>query len=127
MASVDVAVRRTEPAIVSPAIQERAPEPLAPVAAMRAATLSTLDGDVITHGIAELRGTSDAWSATLGHLDRPGILVSAYFARGVRDVLLSLNDGRRARARLTGTSFGDAGERTCELTGTEPMAHAAAA
>jgi hypothetical protein len=127
MASADVAVRRIEPAIVSPAIEERAPEAPPPVAAMRAATLSTLDGSVITHGIAELRGTSDAWSATLGHLDRPGILVSAYFAHGIRDVVLSLNDGRRARARVIGTSFATAGERTCELAGVEPLAHAAAA
>jgi len=111
---------------VTPAIQKRAPEPL-PVAVMRAATLSTLDGDVITHGIAELRGTAEAWSATLGHLDRPGILVSAYFGRGLRDVVLSLNDGRRARARVIGTSFAGAGERTCDLAGIEPMSHAAAA
>lgn len=127
MASADVAVRRVEPAIVSPAIQERIPEPPPPVAAMRAATLSALDGEIITHGIAELRGTSDDWTATLGHLDRPGILVDAYFTRRVREVVLSLNDGRRARARLTGTSFAAAGERTCDLLGSEPLAHAAAA
>ena len=126
MGNADVAARRTEPAIVTPAIQKRAPEP-APVAVMRAATLTTLDGDVITHGIAELRGTADAWSATLGHLDRPGILVSAYFSRGLRDVVLSLNDGRSARARVTGTSFAAAGERTCDVAGIEALTHAAAA
>jgi hypothetical protein len=111
---------------VTPAVQKRAPEPAA-AAVMRAATLSTLEGDVITHGIAELHGTADAWSATLGHLDRPGILVGAYFSQGLRDVVLSLNDGRRARARVTGTSFATAGERTCALAGVEPLQHVAAA
>ena len=52
-----------------------------PVAALRAATLSTLDGDVITHGVAELRGTADAWTATMANLDQPGAVAIAYFAQ----------------------------------------------
>ncbi len=134
MAPAEVAVRSISPTIVnpaptivSPAIEERTPDPLPAVAAMRAATISTLAGAVITHGIAELRGTAEAWTATVGHLDRPGVMASAYFAGGLREVALSLNDGRGARARVIGTSFVAGSERICELRGLEPLSHAAAA
>ncbi len=125
--AAEAAIRRVEPAIVLPAIDERLPEPLLPVAALRAATMSTLDGDVITHGVAELRGTADAWAATMAHLDQPGAVAIAYFAKRIREVIFSLNDGRSARARLSGTSFAAASERVCELQGLEPLAHFAAA
>jgi hypothetical protein len=108
-------------ASIDPAIEERLPEPPRPVAAMRAATISTLDGTVITHGVAELSGTSDDWMATVGHLDQPGQVATAFFAHYVREVVLSLNDGRGARARLVGTSFSPGAERTCDLRGLEPL------
>jgi hypothetical protein len=125
--AAEAAVRRAEPAIVQPAIDDRVPEPLLPVAALRAATLSTLDGDVITHGVAELRGTAEAWTATMANLDQPGAVAIAYFAQRIREVIFSLNDGRSARARLSGTSFAAASQRVCELQGLEPLTHIAAA
>jgi hypothetical protein len=117
----DEIIRRADPLV-----EAQPPEPLRPVAAMRTATISTLDGTVITHGVAELRGTSEAWNATVGHLDQPGHVAAAYFAHHVREVVLSLNDGRGARARLVGTSFEPGAERTCELRGLEPLARSAA-
>ena len=86
------------------------------------ATISTLDGRYITGGIADFRGTPGAWSATLRHLDRPGLVASLYFADGVRDVMVRLEDGRRARARITGTSFIASAQRVCSLTGAEALA-----
>ena len=127
MAPADVAVRTIAPTIELPAIDERAPATPPPVAAMRAATISTLAGEVITHGVAELGGTADAWTATVGHLDRPGAMANAYFAGGLREVMLSLNDGRGARARVVATSFIAATERICQLRGLEPLARVAAA
>ena len=127
MAPSELAVRTIAPTIDLPAIDERAPAALPPVAAMRAATISTLAGVVITHGVAELSGTADAWTATVGHLDRPGAMANAYFAGGLREILLSLNDGRGARARVVGTRFVAASERICQLRGLEPLSHAAAA
>ncbi|HEX5479615.1 MAG TPA: hypothetical protein VFY79_07835 [Dehalococcoidia bacterium] len=127
MAPAKAALRRDDLAIVLPAIDDREPEPLRPVAALRAATISTTDGDVISHGVAELRGTAVAWSATMTRLDQPGAVAIAYFAEGVRSVVLSLNDGRGGRARLIGTRFAAGSERVCELEGLEPLAHITAA
>lgn len=127
MAASATALKETTIVRVDPAIDERPPEPLSPVGAMRAATISTLDGIVITHGVAELRGTSEAWTATVGSLDQPGHVATAYFARHIREVVLSLNDGRGARATLAGTSFTPGAERVCELLGLEPLAHISAA
>lgn len=87
----------------------------------QAATLSTLDGRYITGGIAEFTGTPLQWGATLRHLDRPGVVASMYFAEGVRDVIVKLEDGRQGRARLTGTSFIASTQRVCQLTGTERL------
>jgi hypothetical protein len=123
----EATVRRAESDIVQPAINERAPDPFLPVAALRAATMSTLDGDVITHGVAELRGTADAWAATMTCLDQPGAVAIAYFAQRIREVIFSLNDGRSARARLSGTSFADGSQRVCDLQGLEPLTHIATA
>ena len=127
MAAPAVALKETTIALIDPAIEERLPEPVRPVAAMRTATISTLDGTVITHGVAELSGTSDAWTAVFGHLDQPGHIATAYFAHHIREVVLSLNDGRGARARLVGTSFSPEAERTCHLEGLEPLSHVDAA
>ena len=125
--AAEAVIRRVEPAIVLPAIDDRIPELLPPVAALRAATMSTLDGDVITHGVAELRGTADAWAATMAHLYQPGAVAIAYFAQRIREVIFSLNDGRAARALLSGTSFATESQRVCELQGLEPLTHIAAA
>ena len=110
-----------------PATNDRPPDPLPLVGALRAATISTIDGEVLTHGVAELRGTADDWSATVARLDQPGVMASAYFTRGIREIMLSLNDGRGARARLIGTTFAASSERVCELRGLEPLGHIAAA
>ena len=82
-------------------------------------TIWTMDGRFVTGGIAEIDGGGVSWSATLGRLDRPGHVASMYFAGGVREVLLRLDDGRSARARITGTSFIAASERVCQLAGLE--------
>lgn len=127
MPVTESALRTNEPAIVQPAIDHRPPATEQPVGALRAATLSTLDGVVITHGIAELRGTAQQWSATLRQLDRPGVMATAYFGAGIREAVLALNDGRRARAHIAATSFVAGSERVCELAGREPLSHIAAA
>jgi len=85
------------------------------------ATISTSDGRFMTGGMARLDGAGPKWRATLSQLDRPGHVASMYFASGVREVLLRLEDGRSARARITGTSFIAASERICELAGLEPL------
>ncbi len=84
-------------------------------------TIWTMDGRFVTGGMAEIDGTAMSWSATLGRLDRPGHVASMYFAGGVREVLLRLDDGRSARARITGTSFIAASERVCQLAGLEQL------
>jgi hypothetical protein len=85
------------------------------------ATISTADGRFMTGGLARLDGGATKWRATLSQLDRPGHVASMYFSAGVREVLLRLEDGRSARARITGTSFIAASERICELAGIEPL------
>ncbi len=86
-----------------------------------AATISTADGRFVTGGIATIDGGSDAWTAVLRHLDRPGIVATLYFSEGTRDVILRLEDGRRARARIASTSFTAGSQRICELTGLDPL------
>ena len=87
----------------------------------QAATLSTFDGRYVTGGIVEFDGTPREWSATLRDLDRAGSVASLFFAEGVRDVIVRLEDGRRARGRLTGTTFASA-QRACTIVGTETFA-----
>ncbi len=96
------------------------PAPAKTENAQRAA-LTTSDGRPITNGTIELLRTATTWSATLRNMDRPGVVASAYFADGVRDVEVSFEDGRRCRARITGTSFIATSERVCFLTGIEPI------
>ncbi len=85
------------------------------------ATISTADGRFMTGGLALITGAGPKWRATIAQLDRPGHVAGMYFAGGVREVLLRLEDGRSARARITGTSFIAASERVCDLAGLEPL------
>jgi hypothetical protein len=49
-----------------------------------------------------------------------------FFAERARDIVLRLDDGRHARARIAGTSFLAASERVCDLTGIEALTAAPA-
>jgi hypothetical protein len=86
-----------------------------------AATISTTDGQLITAGTLEFTFSAEGWSGRMRHLDRPGQVATMYFAEGVRDVIVELEDGRRSRARITGTSFIAALQRICDLTGLAPL------
>lgn len=85
------------------------------------ATLATLDGRRITGGIAMVSGTAADWCATVSHLDRPGCVAAMYFGEGVRYVVLDLQDGRHARARIASTAFVSGAERVCEIVGIERL------
>lgn len=99
-----------------------APAPRLPVTrGPQYSTIWTTDGRFVTGGMAEIDGAGISWRATLGRLDRPGHVASMYFAGGVREVLMRLDDGRSARARITGTSFIAASERVCHLAGLEQL------
>lgn len=87
----------------------------------QAATLSTCDGRFVTGAVAEFEGSPRDWSARLGELDRPGNVASLFFAEGVRDVIVRLEDGRRARGRLIGTTFLASAQRVCTVAGSEPF------
>jgi hypothetical protein len=98
--------------------------PLAPAPrlARLGAAVEALDGRVLTRGIAHVTESPGRWTARLTQLDRPGVIASMYFAEKARDIVLRLDDGRHARARLASTSFIAASERVCDLTGIEPLA-----
>ena len=83
------------------------------------ATIASLDGRIISGGTIDFTGTPSAWSGTLRNLDRPGQVATGFFADGVRDVIVTLRDGRRGRARITGTSFVASSQRICHLEGIE--------
>jgi hypothetical protein len=102
---------------IAPAQEPRGPIVHAP----QYATISTADGRYVTGGMATFAAAGAGWRATLVQLDRPGHVASMYFAGGVREVLLRLDDGRSARARITGTSFIASAERVCELSGLEQL------
>lgn len=87
-----------------------------------AAWVFTPDGRLVTGGAATLRQTGEDWRATLAKLDRPGMVATLFFAEGLREVSLQLEDGRAARARITSTTFLASAERVCELAGLEPLA-----
>jgi hypothetical protein len=91
-------------------------------ASLQAATVATASGELITGAVARISQDGARWTATLSDLDQPGLVASMYFSAGLREVTLRLADGRRARARITGTSFGASSSRTCELVGIEPLA-----
>ena len=81
------------------------------------AALYTIGAEPIATGTAEIRHAPEGWTATVSKLDRPGAIAKAYFTDGVRKVFVHLPDGRRALARITGTSFTPARDRICELRG----------
>lgn len=93
------------------------------VASAIPATVATVDGRRISGGLLEMGGAAAAdgsWTAVLRHLDQPGALATVYFAEGVREVRVTLEDGRSARARVRRTLFAGR-ERTCELSGIAPL------
>jgi hypothetical protein len=114
-----------EPAAVAPVV---APEPKAfepkgfKGELVRVASIYTLEGRLVTSGVATLTGTSSEWTATLAKLDRPGMVAALFFSEGLREVRLRLDDGRSARARITGTTFVASAERVCDLASLEPLA-----
>ena len=93
-----------------------------PVTTDAPAMLIAAGGEALSARLIEIGANGPAWTATLTRFDRPGLVASLYYGRGVRDVTLVLDDGRQARARITGTMFVTGGERICQLTGLEPFA-----
>jgi len=91
-------------------------------ASLQAAVMATASGELITGAVARVTQDAARWTATLSDLDQPGLVASMYFSAGLREVRLRLADGRRARARITSTSFSASASRTCELVGLEPLA-----
>ena len=85
------------------------------------AVLEALDGRALTRGTADIVESGAMWTARLTQLDRPGVIASVFFAERARDVVLRLDDGRSAPARISSTSFIAASERVCDLTGIEPF------
>jgi hypothetical protein len=85
------------------------------------ATLEALDGRVLTRGVAEVVESGGRWTARMTQLDRPGVVASMFFAERARDIVLRLDDGRHARARIASTTFLAASERVCDLTGIEAL------
>ncbi|MEX0751008.1 MAG: hypothetical protein WD359_09395 [Dehalococcoidia bacterium] len=82
-----------------------------------AATISTTDGHHISGGVIEITQRRDGWWGSVRHLDRPGVVASMYFADGVREVLVTLEDGRHGIARITSTSFIAGAQRVCDVIG----------
>ncbi len=85
------------------------------------AVVEALDGRVLTRGVADIVESPAPWAARLTQLDRPGAIASTFFAERARDIVLRLDDGRCARARIASTSFIAASERVCDLAGIEPL------
>src|ERR1700682_885028 len=81
------------------------------------ASVETPNGRMLTRGLAEIAETGGRWTARVTQLDRPGVIASMFFAERARDVILRMDDGRHARARIAGTSFIAASERVCDLDG----------
>jgi hypothetical protein len=98
---------------------DRLPARIAAALVPQPAHIATLDGQTVTAGTIEFSGTPAAWSATLRNLDRPGQIATRFFAEGLRDVIVVLQDGRRGRARITGTTFLASAQRVCTLNGVE--------
>lgn len=99
-----------------------APDTAPPSQTRLGAAVEALDGRELTRGSAEVAGSEGQWTARLTQLDKPGAIASMFFAERARVVVLRLDDGRHARARLAGTSFIAASERVCQLAGLEPLA-----
>jgi hypothetical protein len=86
-----------------------------------AAAIATLDGVFITAGLASITSSAEGWTAILTRLDHPGGVASMFFARGMREVRLRLEDGREAHARIAATAFTAGNERECRLIGLNPL------
>ena len=86
------------------------------------AVVEALDGRALTRGTADIIERATGWTARLAQLDRPGVVASLFFAERARDVVLRLDDGRAARARISSTSFVATSERVCDLVGVESLA-----
>jgi len=82
-----------------------------------AATICTGDGRYITAGIIDVRHGERGWSGRMRHMEQAGLVASLYFAEGIREVVVRLEDGRRARARITSTNFVAESQRICDLEG----------
>ncbi len=106
--------------VPSPAVADGAFEAASAVGV--AAAIATTEGEYIASGLIEITGDGVDWRARLSRLDQPGAVVAAYFSKGIRDVILRLEDGREGRARIAGTSFIAGCERICDLTALEPLA-----
>jgi hypothetical protein len=87
-----------------------------------AATVTTIDGEFITAGLADIITTAADWTVRLSRLDRPGVIASMFFGEHLRDVLIRLEDGREGRARIARTTFVAGQERQCRLIGLTPLA-----
>lgn len=96
--------------------------PAHPCNARLGAAVEALDGRVLTRCVAELREAPGRWTGRLTQLDRPGVIASMFFAERARNIVLRLDDGRHAQARIASTSFIASSERVCDVAGTEPLA-----
>jgi hypothetical protein len=103
-----VLARDTQPAPAYVFTSIAAPE--SPTALIPGVML-TIDGRPITGGTIELREAGGRWSGVLRRPDRAGAAATLYFGQGLREVVVRLQDGRHAGARITGSSFAGYGER----------------
>lgn len=86
------------------------------------AAVEALDGRVLTRCVVELLEAPGRWTGRLTQLDRPGVIASMFFAERARNIVLRLDDGRHAQARIASTSFIASSERVCDVAGVEPLA-----
>ena len=86
------------------------------------AAVEALDGRVLTRCLVELLEAPGRWTGRLTQLDRPGVIASMFFAERARNIVLRLDDGRHAQARIASTSFIASSERVCNVAGVEPLA-----
>ena len=87
--------------------------PSAPAAITRV-MVSADDGRFLTEAALATESHEDGRHNRLVALARPGILASVYFGEGLRRIVIALPDGRRASARISGSTFA-AGERAYVL------------
>jgi hypothetical protein len=99
-----------------------APYPARPGKARLGAAVEALDGRVLTRCVVKLLEAPGRWTARLTQLDRPGVIASMFFAERARNIVLRLDDGRHAQARIASTSFIASSERVCDVAGVEPLA-----
>ena len=85
------------------------------------ARLAAPDGTSVVAGLIDVVLDATGFHATLARFDRPGVFASMFFAQGVRDVELTMADGRSVQARIVRTSVTSSGERTCQIAGTGPF------